>query len=188
MIFSETKLPGAYLIEPERLEDHRGFFARVWCQREFEQHGLTSRAVQLNVGFTILKGGIRGLHFQVAPRQEVKVVRCTRGSLFDVIVDLRPDSPTYRRWVGVELSAENHRMLYVPEGCATGYQTLDDATELCYLTSEFYALECARGVRYDDPAFGIEWPLAVTSISKADRSWPDYDAGAVRGAAAQGAP
>ncbi len=187
MIFSETSLTGVYCIEPERREDHRGFFARLWCHREFEEHGLTSQLAQLNVGFTVRKGGIRGMHFQIAPRQEVKIVRCTRGALFDVIVDLRPDSVTYRRWVGIELTAENHRMVYVPEGCAHGYQTLIDDTELCYMTSEFYAPDCARGVRYDDPAFGIEWPLAVTSISDADRSWPDYDEVAARTAAGPGA-
>ena len=187
MIFSETRFAGAYCIEPERREDHRGFFARLWCQRELEEHGLTSQLAQLNVGFTVHKGGIRGMHFQIAPRQEVKIVRCTRGALFDVIVDLRPTSATYRRWIGMELTAENHRMLYVPEGCAHGYQTLIDDTELCYMASEFYVPDGARGVRYNDPAFGIEWPLAVTSISDADRSWPDYAARAVRAAAGRGA-
>jgi len=174
MIFTETKLPGAYCIEPERREDHRGFFARVWCQDEFARHGLNPNAAQLNVGFTLTEGGIRGMHFQIAPHQEVKIVRCTQGALFDVIVDLRSDSPTYRQWVGVDLTAANRRMLYVPEGCAHGYQTLRDDTEMCYLTSAPYAPASARGVRYDDPAFKIEWPLPMTGISDADRAWPDW--------------
>jgi len=174
MIFTETRLQGAYIIDPERREDHRGFFARVWCQRELAERGLNPRVAQANIGFTPRQGGLRGLHYQVAPRPEVKVVRCTMGALFDVILDLRPESPSYKQWVGVELTAENRRMVYVPEGCAHGYQALVDDTEMCYLTSEFYAPDLARGVRYDDPAFAIRWPLPVTSISDADRSWPDY--------------
>ncbi|HEX9485687.1 MAG TPA: dTDP-4-dehydrorhamnose 3,5-epimerase [Gemmatimonadales bacterium] len=174
MIFTATTLPGAFVVEPERREDHRGFFARVWCQHEVEEHGLTSRVAQVNVGFTLQRGGLRGLHFQLPPKQEVKVVRCTMGALYDVIVDLRLDSPTHRQWIGVELTAQSRRMLYVPAGCAHGYQTLTDNTEMYYQTSEGYAPELARGVRYDDPAFGIAWPLPVTSISDADRSWPDF--------------
>ena len=174
----QTKIRGAYLIEPERREDDRGFFARVWCRREMDEHGLHRRMAQVNVGFTVRRGGLRGLHYQVPPREEVKLVRCTMGALFDVAVDLRPDSPSYTQWVGVELTAQNLRMLYVPEGCAHGYQTLVDDTEMCYQTSEFYAPELARGIRYDDPAFRIRWPLPVTSISLADRSWPDYRAAA----------
>jgi dTDP-4-dehydrorhamnose 3,5-epimerase len=174
MIFTATALPGAFVIEPERREDHRGFFARVWCRHELEEHGLTSRVAQVNVGFTLQRGGLRGLHFQLPPKQEVKLVRCTMGALYDVVVDLRPDSPTRRRWIGVELTAPSRRMLYVPAGCAHGYQTLTDNTEMYYQTSEGYAPELARGVRYDDPAFGIAWPLPVTSISDADRSWPDF--------------
>jgi dTDP-4-dehydrorhamnose 3,5-epimerase len=184
MIFTPTALPDAFVVEPERREDHRGFFARLWCQREFEEHGLTARVVQVNVGFTGRQGGVRGMHFQLPPKQEVKVVRCTMGALYDVIVDLRPDSPTYRQWIGVELSAHNHRMLYVPAGCAHGYQTLTDDTEMYYQTSAAYAPELARGVRYDDPAFAIAWPLPVTSISDADRAWPDFRDGPVRDAAA----
>ncbi len=174
MIFTATTLPGAFVVEPERREDHRGFFARVWCQHELEEHGLTSRVAQVNVGFTLQRGGLRGLHFQLPPKQEVKVVRCTMGALYDVIVDLRLDSPTHRQWIGVELTAQSRRMLYVPAGCGHGYQTLTDNTEIYYQTSEGYAPELARGVRYDDPAFGIAWPLPVTSISDADRSWPDF--------------
>ncbi len=174
MIFTATTLPGAFVVEPERREDHRGFFARVWCQHELEEHGLTSRVAQVNVGFTLQRGGLRGLHFQLPPKQEVKVVRCTMGALYDVIVDLRLDSPTHRQWIGVELTAQSRRTLYVPAGCAHGYQTLTDNTEMYYQTSEDYTPELARGVRYDDPAFGIAWPLPVTSISDADRSWPDF--------------
>ena len=174
VIFTDTELPGAYVIELDRREDARGFFARLWCEREFAAHGLNSRVAQINVGRSTKRGTIRGLHYQLAPSQEAKTVRCTQGAMYDAIVDLRPDSPTYRRWFGLELTADNHRMLYVPEGCAQGYQTLVDDTEMCYQTSQFYAPESARGVRYDDPAFGIRWPLAVTSISDADRSWPDY--------------
>jgi len=174
MIFTETQLPGVYIIDPERREDDRGFFARVWCRRELEEHGLNARVAQVNAGFTHRKGGLRGLHYQLPPRQEAKLVRCTMGALLDVILDLRPQSPTYRRWVGVELTAQNRRLVYVPEGCAHGYQTLVDNTEMYYQTSEFYAADLARGVRYDDPAFAIGWPLPITSISAADRSWPDY--------------
>lgn len=184
MIFTPTALPGAFVLEPERREDHRGFFARVWCHRELEEHGLPSRVVQVNVGFTLRRGGLRGLHFQLAPKQEVKVVRCTMGALYDVIVDLRVDSPTYRQWLGVELTAQSRRMLYVPAGYAHGYQTLTDNTEMYYQTSEDYTPELARGVRYDDPAFGIAWPLPVTSISDADRSWPDFGTGPVPDAVA----
>jgi dTDP-4-dehydrorhamnose 3,5-epimerase len=174
MIFTETHLPGAYIVDAERHEDHRGFFARLWCERELAEHGLNPRVAQVNAALTLRKGSLRGLHLQRAPRQEVKIVRCTRGALFDVILDLRQESPTYKRWVGVELTADNRRMVYVPEGCAHGYQTLVDSTEMCYQTSEFYAPELARGVRFDDPAFRIAWPLPVTSISSDDRSWPDY--------------
>lgn len=176
MIFMETELPGVHIIEPERREDDRGFFARVWCRREAGEHGLNPRVAQVNVGFTLRQGGLRGLHYQLPPRQEAKLARCTMGALFDVILDLRPESPTYQRWVGVELTAANHRLVYVPEGCAHGYQALVDDTEMYYQTSEFYAPELARGVRYDDPGFDIRWPLPVTSISAADRSWPDYQA------------
>jgi dTDP-4-dehydrorhamnose 3,5-epimerase len=174
MIFTETELQGVYVIEPLRREDDRGFFARVWCQRELQERGLNSCVAQVNAGFTRRKGGLRGLHYQLPPRQEVKIARCTMGALFDVVLDLRPGSPTYRQWIGVELTATNHRMVYVPQGCAHGYQALVDDTEMYYQTSDFYAPELARGVRYDDPAFDIRWPLPVTSMSVADRSWPAY--------------
>jgi len=174
MIFAELKLTGAYIIDLERREDPRGFFARSWCRKEFGDHGLCVEFVQINVGFSTKKGTLRGMHYQAAPHQEVKVVRCTMGAIYDVIVDLRPESPTFTRWAGVELNSVNRRMLYVPEGFAHGYQTLEDNTEICYQTSRIYAPESARGNRYDDPAFGIEWPLAVACISDPDRSWPDY--------------
>ncbi len=176
MRFMETKVPGAYIIELERREDHRGFFARSWCQDEFGAKGLNPRVAQINVAYTAKKAGLRGLHYQVAPHQEAKTVRCTRGAIFDVAVDVRPDSPAFKQWVGVELSADNHRMLYIPEGCAHGYQTLADDSEIEYLTTVSYAPESARGIRFDDPAFGIAWPLPVGIISDADRSWPDFQA------------
>lgn len=172
MIFKETTLPGAYVIEQQRINDHRGFFARAWCKREFQQQGLKAELVQSNVGFSVRKGTLRGLHFQKSPYAEVKVVRCTRGAIFDVIVDLRPESTSYKHWFGVELNEENGRMVYVPEGFATGYITLLDETEINYHTSEYFNEEAASGVRYDDPGFGIEWPLAVAVISDQDRHWP----------------
>lgn len=172
MIFSETALSGAYIIEPEKINDLRGSFARVWCRRELEQHGLKGDLAQSNIGFSYRKGTLRGLHFQRVPHAEVKIVRCTRGSMFDVIVDLRTESPTYKRWFGAELNDENRRMIYVPEGFAQGYMTLADNTEMNYHTSEFYSADAASGVRYDDPVIGIRWPLAVTVISEQDRNWP----------------
>jgi dTDP-4-dehydrorhamnose 3,5-epimerase len=174
VIFTETSLNGAYIIDLERREDARGFFARAWCRKEFEDHGLSPQCVQINVGFSPQKGTLRGMHYQVAPNQEVKVVRCTLGAIYDVIIDLRPDSPTHRRWTGVELSSGNRRMLYVPVGFAHGFQTIEENTEIYYQTSQFFAPDSARGVRYNDPAFGIEWPLAVAKISNADGAWPEY--------------
>jgi dTDP-4-dehydrorhamnose 3,5-epimerase len=174
MHFTETQLVGAYIVDLQRIGDERGFFARAWCQKEFEAHGLLANISQVNVGFSSRKGTLRGLHFQVPPHAEAKFVRCTRGAIYDVIVDLRPDSPTFRHWVAVELTAENHRMLYVPEGFAQGYQTLSDDAEMCYQTTQFYHAGAASGVRHDDPAFGIEWPLPVSVISEADRTWPDF--------------
>lgn len=174
MVFAETKIPGAYLIEMESRVDHRGFFARTWCQKEFGTRGLNPRLVQINLGFSKLKGTLRGMHYQLAPDEEVKVVRCTMGSIYDVVVDLRPGSTTYRQWLGVELTAENRRMLYIPEGCAHGYLTLEDATEVLYQTSAFYSPESARGVRYDDPAFSIDWPIPVQVVSDQDKNWPSF--------------
>jgi dTDP-4-dehydrorhamnose 3,5-epimerase len=175
VIFNKTKLNGAYIMEIEKHSDERGFFSRSWCNKELEDHGLNSGLAQANIGFSLKKGTLRGLHYQVHPYEEVKVVRCTMGAIFDVIVDLRPDSPTYKQWISVELNSENRKMIYVPEGFAQGYITLNDNTEICYNTSQFYSPEFARGVRYDDPSFSIKWPIEVAVISKADKSWPDYE-------------
>jgi dTDP-4-dehydrorhamnose 3,5-epimerase len=172
LIFKETALPGAYVIEPEKIGDERGYFARIWCTRELQQHGLKGDLVQSNVGFSHRKATLRGLHFQKPPYAEVKIVRCTRGSIFDVIVDLRPDSRTYKGWFGVELSDDNSRMIYVPEGFAQGYMTLTDNTEMNYHTTKFYNAEAASGVRYNDIAIGIRWPLTPSVISQQDRNWP----------------
>lgn len=174
MKFTETGLKGAYLVEMERRADSRGFFGRAWCKREFEIQGLNPNLAQANIGFSNKRGTLRGMHYQVPPSEEAKLVRCTMGAIYDVIIDLRRDSPTYKQWLGVELTAHNRLMLYVPEGCAHGYQTLADDTEVFYQTSQFYAPECARGVRYDDPAFGISWPSAVEVMADADRTWPSY--------------
>ena len=171
MIFTETKLKGAFIIDIEPREDDRGFFARSWCEDEFKQHGLNPRLVQCNISFNKKLGTIRGLHYQAAPFAEAKVVRCTMGALYDVIVDLRPESPTYKHWVSVELTAENRRGLYIPEDFAHGFQTLMDNTEAFYQMSEFYHPECARGVRWDDPAFGISWPTAPSMISRQDNEY-----------------
>ena len=176
MIFRETEIPGAFAIDLERREDERGFFARAWCADEFAAHGLSTRLVQANLSYNESAGTLRGMHFQRAPHEEAKLIRCTRGSLFDVIVDLRHGSPAFKRWTGVELSAENRRALYVPEGCAHGYQTLEDGTESLYLVSEFYAPDSEGGVRWDDPAFGIEWPDAESrTLSPKDAAWPDFE-------------
>jgi dTDP-4-dehydrorhamnose 3,5-epimerase len=174
LIFVNTKLSGAYLIELERLADHRGFFGRSWCQKEFENHGLTSEVVQANISFNKKMGTLRGMHYQVAPYEEAKLVRCTRGAIYDVMIDLRPGSETFRKWIGVELAANEYRMLYIPEGCAHGFQTLEDNTEVIYQVTQFYTPGSERGVRYDDPAFGIKWPVPVINVSDKDKSWPDF--------------
>jgi dTDP-4-dehydrorhamnose 3,5-epimerase len=174
MIFAKTKLEGAYIIELEKKYDMRGFFARVWCQNEFTVQGLIARLVQINISFNKNQGTLRGMHYQVTPFAESKLVRCTRGGIYDVIIDLRPPSSTYKQWIGVELTADNYKMLYVPEGFAHGFQTLEDHTEVTYQVSQFYAPQAERGVRYDDPAFGIVWPLDVQVISDKDSHWPDY--------------
>lgn len=171
MIFIETKLKGAFIIEPEPLEDERGFFARTFDQKEFEAHGLNPRVAQCNISFNKKKGTLRGMHYQIAPYEEAKLVRCTKGAIYDVIIDLRPESPTFKQWIAVELTAENRRMLYAPEGVAHGFQTLEDNTEVFYMMSEFYHPECARGVRWNDPAFGIEWPIKEKTVSSKDNSW-----------------
>jgi dTDP-4-dehydrorhamnose 3,5-epimerase len=175
MRFTETALPGAFLVDLERRDDERGFFARAWCEEEFAAHGLDARISQCNLSFNERRGTLRGMHFQVPPHAEVKLVRCTRGSVYDVIVDLRPDSTTYLSWIGVELSADNRRALYIPEGFAHGYQTLMDGTETFYQVSSPYAPGAERGVRWDDPAFGIEWPdVEERVISEKDLAWPDF--------------
>ena len=174
MIFRETELNGAFLIEPERLEDNRGFFARAWCRKEFMAHGLTGALVQSNISFNKRTGTLRGMHFQTAPYEEAKLVRCTMGAVYDVIIDLRPDSSTFLRWIAAELTAENHKMLYVPENFAHGYQTLADNTEVFYQVSQFYSPGSEQGLRYNDPTFEIKWPMDVQVISHKDRSWPDY--------------
>jgi dTDP-4-dehydrorhamnose 3,5-epimerase len=171
MRFSETKLGGAWIVEPEPREDRRGLFARTFCAREFQDQGLNSGFVQCNTSWNAFKGTVRGLHYQMPPSSEVKLVRCTAGSVWDVIVDLRPDSPTYLDHLGVELSACNRLALYIPEMFAHGFQALDDNTEVFYQMSEFYAPKLARGIRYNDPKLGINWPLPVTSISDQDLSW-----------------
>lgn len=170
--FSSTGVVGVVLIDPVLRTDDRGHFSRSWCLREFAEEGINFVPVQANAGFSLRKGTLRGMHFQIAPAFETKLIRCTRGSLLDVVVDLRPDSPTRYKWYGIELRAESYQLLYVPEGCAHGYQTLKDDTELYYLTSQYFTPAAARGVRYDDPAFGIQWPLAPTAISEQDRNWP----------------
>jgi dTDP-4-dehydrorhamnose 3,5-epimerase len=174
MRFDETTLRDAWLIEPLPARDHRGFFARTFCAQEYADHGLTTRFVQHNTSHSVAKGTLRGMHFQRAPHGEVKVVSCLKGAIWDVIIDLRPQSPTHRQWRGFELTAENRRQVYVPEAFAHGFQTLCDDTEVGYLISAFYAPDAAAGVRYDDPAFAIEWPLPPTVISEKDRTWPDF--------------
>ena len=174
MIFEETELRGAFLIRLEKREDERGFFARSWCQHECEAHGLNPRVVQCNVSFNAHKGTLRGLHYQTVPHQEAKLVRCTAGAIYDVIVDLRPGSPDFRKHVAFTLSATNHDMLYVPEGLAHGFMTLEDSTEVFYQMSEFYCQESSKGVRWNDPSFGIEWPSTPRIISDRDQSYADY--------------
>ena len=174
MIFTQTELTGAYLIELQKHEDERGFFARTFCQREFEQHGLNPRCVQCNLSYNKKAGTLRGIHYQAAPHAEAKLVRCTHGAIYDVIIDLRPASPTYLQHLAVTLDSEGHNMLYVPEGFAHGFLTLVDNSCVFYQMSEFYAPESSRGVRWNDPAFGIEWPALVKVISERDAAYPDF--------------
>ena len=177
MKFTETPLKGAYLVQPEPHSDERGFFARTWCVREFESCGLETRLVQCNISYNIRKGTLRGMHYQAPPFEEDKLVCCTRGAIHDVIVDLRRGSSTFGKYIGVTLSAENRTMLHIPKGFAHGFLTLEDATEVYYQMSEFYAHESARGFRWDDPVFGIEWPGEVRVINHKDRSSSDFDPG-----------
>jgi len=178
MIFTETGQQGAYLVEIERLEDERGFFARSWCAREFQARGLNPRLAQCNISYNAKKGTLRGMHYQVQPHAEAKVIRCTMGALYDVIVDLRAGSPSFGRHFGVILSPSRRNMLYVPEGFAHGFLTLADETEAFYQMSEFYTPEAARGFRWNDPAFAINWPEDIRVISERDRAYPDYAEGA----------
>jgi dTDP-4-dehydrorhamnose 3,5-epimerase len=174
MIFRATGIDGAWVIEAEQLGDERGFFARTWDADEFAERGLNPRLAQCSISYNRARGTLRGLHYQAAPFEEAKLVRCTAGAIFDVVVDLRPESSSFKGWFGEELSAENRRALYVPEGCAHGFLTLADDSEVHYQISQFYAPESARGVRWDDPAFGITWPGEVVVINDRDRTYPDF--------------
>jgi dTDP-4-dehydrorhamnose 3,5-epimerase len=174
VIFTETALCGAYMIKLQKLNDERGFFARSWCQHEFEEYGLSPRIVQCNISYNYKRGTFRGMHYQVAPYEEAKVVRCTKGAIYDIIVDLRANSPTFKQHVAEILSADNRAMLYIPEKFAHGFVTLEDNTEVFYHMSEFYSPECARGFRWNDPAFAIDLPLDVAVISDRDRSYPNF--------------
>lgn len=174
MIFQETSLKGAFLLELERKEDERGFFARTWCADEFAAHELNPRVLQCSISFNKKKGTLRGMHYQVAPFEEAKLVRCTKGAIIDVIIDLRPRSATYLSHVSVVLSEANRQMLYIPEGMAHGFQTMEDETEVFYQMSQVFNAECARGVRWDDPCFGIQWPPADRIISARDRQYAPF--------------
>ena len=174
MIFNETKLKGAYIVEIDPVEDERGFFARSFCAKEFEKHGLNPHIAQCNISYNEKKGTLRGMHYQVAPNEESKLVRCTMGAIHDVIIDLRQDSPTFKQWIAVELTKENRRMLYVPEGFAHGFQTLEDHTEVLYQMSEFHHPECTEGVRWDDPTFGMKWPMVPTLMTDKDRTYLNF--------------
>jgi dTDP-4-dehydrorhamnose 3,5-epimerase len=172
MKFLPTRLPGVWIVDLEKHGDNRGFFARSWCRREFEEHGLNPNLVQCSVSFNLKKGTLRGMHYQVTPHEEAKLVRCTRGSICDVAVDLRPTSPAFGKWTAEELTADNGRALYIPGGFAHGFQTLSDSTEVFYQMSEFYHPESARGVRWNDPTFGIIWPIPNPIISERDKNLP----------------
>lgn len=174
MNFKEVRLKDAFVVELERREDERGFFARSWDQKEFESHGLNPRLVQCDVSFNSKRGTLRGMHFQEKPYEEAKLVRCTMGAVYDVIIDLRPDSATFKEWTGFDLTADNHQMVYIPEGFAHGFLTLEDRSELFYQMSEVYVPEKARGVRWNDPAFGIRWPAAVEVVSERDNNYPNF--------------
>lgn len=179
MIFTETKLQGAFILDLEERPDDRGFFARTFCMKEFEAHGLKPTVAQCNLSFNHKAGTLRGMHYQTPPAAETKLVRCTRGAIYDVIIDMRPDSPTYLQHIGVELSEDNRRALYVPELFAHGYQALTDGAEVVYQVGEFYTPGYERGIRYDDPTFGIEWPMPITVISDKDASWMPFESLAV---------
>lgn len=169
MVITETRLKGAFVIELEPFTDVRGFFARAWSEREFEDFGLNSRFVETNISFNEKRGTLRGMHYQLPPHEQAKLVRCTRGSIYDVIIDLRPESPTFKQWFPLEMSAENRLMLFVPAKFAHGFQTLEDQTEVTYQTSAYYAPEHGRGVRWNDPAFNISWPISGPNLTMIDR-------------------
>jgi dTDP-4-dehydrorhamnose 3,5-epimerase len=174
MYFHETKLPGVFEIHLDPHSDERGFFARAWCRKEFETNGLNPGLVQCNISFNARKGTLRGMHFQAAPHAEAKLVRCTRGAIYDVVIDLRPQSPTYKAWIAVTLTSANRHMVYIPENCAHGFLTVEDKTEVFYQMSEFYNPESARGIRWNDPAFQVSWPGKVEVISERDENYPDF--------------
>jgi dTDP-4-dehydrorhamnose 3,5-epimerase len=174
MIFTETKLKGAFILEIKKLEDERGFFGRSWCANELDSNGLKFDIKQANTSLSLKKGTIRGMHYQNDPFQETKLVRCTRGAIYDVIIDLRKNSPTYKQWIGVELTQDNYKMLYVPEDFAHGFITLKDTCEVSYLVTQFYTPGAEAGIRWDDPTFGIQWPIIPTIISEKDKNHPDY--------------
>jgi dTDP-4-dehydrorhamnose 3,5-epimerase len=174
MIFGELRLKDAFIVDIQKMEDERGFFARTFSEDEFEARGLNGRLAQSSISFNKRKGTLRGMHYQIAPNEEAKVVRCTQGAVYDVILDLRRDSPTFKQWEAVELTSENRRMIYVPEGFAHGFQTLEDNSEVMYHMTEFYAPEAARGVRWDDPAFEIRWPAADRTIAPRDQQYPAF--------------
>lgn len=173
MKFISTAVTGTYILELEKIHDDRGYFARSWSRDEFEEHGLEANLAQCSISFNKKKGTLRGMHFQIPPSAEAKLVRCTRGAFFDVVLDLRPGSKSFLQWQGVELTSDNSQMLFIPKGCAHGFQTLSDNTEIFYQISEKYAPEHARGVRWDDSLFGVQWPVPVTVISDRDKSYPD---------------
>ena len=175
MNFISTKLEGAYIIEVDRINDERGFFGRIWCKEEFENHGLNADLKQSNVSFNKKKGTLRGLHYQRKPFQETKLLRCTRGAVYDVIVDVRPESSTFKEWIGVELTETNYRMIYVPEGFAHGYLALEDNSEVYYMVTEKYSKESEGGIRWDDPNINIKWPLSVVEVSEKDASHADFN-------------
>jgi dTDP-4-dehydrorhamnose 3,5-epimerase len=174
MIFKESKLKGAFVIDLEKHQDERGFFARTFCRKELETHGLISDVAQANMSLSKARSTLRGMHYQKAPHEETKLVRCTRGALYDVIIDLRPESPTYKQWIGVELSADNYRMLFVPKNFAHGFITLAEDTEVTYMVSQYYAPGAELGIRWNDPQFAIQWPIDLAVISEKDASWPDF--------------
>ncbi|MEL7585542.1 MAG: dTDP-4-dehydrorhamnose 3,5-epimerase [Prolixibacteraceae bacterium] len=175
MIFEETKLKGAFIIKIKQLTDERGFFGRSWCKKEMEEHGLNGNVVQSNTSLSATKGTLRGMHYQKHPYQETKLIRCTKGAIYDVIVDLRKDSPTFLQWIGVELTADNYTMLYVPENFAHGFITLTDNSEVTYLVTAYYTPGAEAGLRYNDPRLAINWPAEVTSISEKDSNHPDFE-------------